>query len=860
MRPLLKALLLVALAAAPAIALADIGDASKFIGTALTLYGAFTGNAALLKWGAALMFAGNVAGSIEARRRAKQIRARQIADINAGLQARNITLPTAEPPHRCGYGRCLTGGDVLAIFTTDKAGVREDGSTYTKPDALQHVVLHFQTRQAHAIHEVYIDNVPVGTLDGSGIPTGGAFASAGTATRTVQFTTTTTLTEPALGILTAWTQVGDSPEPRTVTISGGGLTLNGPAGELVTVDYTVATSGASVRISKFLGSPTQTADAYLQSVVPTKWTANHRLRGLAGIVITLDLEDPRFQGGLPNITAEGSWARVYDPRKDSTVPGGSGTHRADDPSTWEWSDNNALCTADWLASELGYGVSMAEDINAAYLIAAANACDVTMSLDDGAGAYSGKHYTCNGAFTSDDNREQVLQDLEESMAGVAVPAGQWCVMAGAWTPPVAALGDADLAGSIEVLQADTATDDLINSARGRYIAAGKSQPSDANPPYSNPVLVAADEGVPLWTGYTFPFTNSNARVRNLLRINVERKRSGLTIQYPAKLRHWGLQVGERLSVSSSTYGFDAKTFRITDRRTTQKAPVIFTLQEDAAEIWDEADAATADPTPNTGLPDPYTVAPVASLAAASGDANLLRTADGTIVPQVLLSWAAITDSYVVPRGRILVRWRLSGSLNWQALAPLPGDATQATISGVKEGDSIVAEVVVRNALAQLSEPAYEGHFVTGKTTTVEVANASNVTVTDIASTPVNHYTTVATVSFTPQFSGDVLITASGTARITTAASGAGQDTEVVDVVLSVDDNGAGPAVVTGVAGYYFQGTLGFSVTRDFPVQFIKQLAVVAGHTYDVSVGVNKIWTASTCTMRALELRADRINC
>jgi hypothetical protein len=36
------------------------------------------------------------------------------------------------------------------------------------------------------------------------------------------------------------------------------------------------------------------------------------------------------------------------PALDSTVAGGSGSHRWNDPSTWEWSDNPAVCRYNWV--------------------------------------------------------------------------------------------------------------------------------------------------------------------------------------------------------------------------------------------------------------------------------------------------------------------------------------------------------------------------------------------------------------------------------------------------------------------------------------------------------------------------------
>ena len=60
-----------------------------------------------------------------------------------------------------------------------------------------------------------------------------------------------------------------------------------------------------------------------------------------------------FGGGPPRVRAVLKGCRVYDPRKDSTatIAGaggkGAGSHRLDDRSTWEWSDNPALCWADY---------------------------------------------------------------------------------------------------------------------------------------------------------------------------------------------------------------------------------------------------------------------------------------------------------------------------------------------------------------------------------------------------------------------------------------------------------------------------------------------------------------------------------
>src|SRR5690606_12777298 len=57
-------------------------------------------------------------------------------------------------------------------------------------------------------------------------------------------------------------------------------------------------------------------------------------------------ESPFAQAIPSRVTVIGDGALTYDPRLDSTVPGGDGPMRADDQTTWAWdadaSRNNAL--------------------------------------------------------------------------------------------------------------------------------------------------------------------------------------------------------------------------------------------------------------------------------------------------------------------------------------------------------------------------------------------------------------------------------------------------------------------------------------------------------------------------------------
>jgi hypothetical protein len=742
-----------------------------------------------------------VYGASRARKKARKAQARARAEYNASLQDRNITELQALPPWRIVVGRALTGGDVHAIFTTDKTGYRENGTTYTRPDALKHLVIVFADHECQAIHELYIDGVPLGPLDGSGFPTGGEFFSTRVDTQqaVIEGGGSVTVARPVVTVLQAYTQQGSGDNYSTtnvagsITLTNGNLTINGPANAVV--DYTVQANLNTVRVQKHLGTSTQTVDTYLNSVVPSQWTSTDRLLNKCYIVLTLDLEDQRFQGAPPGIVADISGRKVYDPRKDSTN-GGSGSHRATDSTTWEWSDNAALATRDYLQAEWGYD-NDPSDINDAFTIVAANVCggdspyfrhsaavqaksdtvtasatantiifttDQPYAVGDGlrftttgtlpaplatattyyvikdadaknyrlatsvANAYagtaiditstgSGTHtctwhdyapYKANGVIvTEGDGKEATLDDLAESMAGEAVYGAQWELIAGVWTSPIMDLGDNDLAGQIEIVQADTPLDQLINSVRGTYIPAGKSVPQEFDN-YVNSTLVTED-GQEHWEDLALPFTDSKVRARNLSRIRVETGRNGQVIRFPATLKAWPIQRGDRVRISSTEYGLTLKNYRVTDWQDAPQA-VVLTCQEDDSAALDLADQASADATPNTGLPSPWVVAQLGSLSASSGLTTGILTADGSWQARIKVTWAAVTDAYITDAGRIVVMYRTPRGTEWLRVE-VPGGETSAFLPGVREGDPVVIEAVALNSLGQYGPPAFLSHTV-----------------------------------------------------------------------------------------------------------------------------------------------------
>lgn len=98
-------------------------------------------------------------------------------------------------------------------------------------------------------------------------------------------------------------------------------------------------------------------------------TYTDTLAGYAYSVVAMPVK--AFDGALA-FSARIRGRKLYDPRLDSTVAGGSGAHRLADPATWAYADNPALALADWLYSST-YGAG--EAVVWTSVQTAANACD-----------------------------------------------------------------------------------------------------------------------------------------------------------------------------------------------------------------------------------------------------------------------------------------------------------------------------------------------------------------------------------------------------------------------------------------------------------------------------------------------------
>jgi hypothetical protein len=373
-----------------------------------------------------------------------------------------------------------------------------------------------------------------------------------------------------------------------------------------------------------LGAADQLADSVLIQDAPTKWTAEHRLRGLCYLHVRLlfDQGSPLWADGIPNVRAVVKGKRLYDTRTATTA----------------WSENPALCVYDYLTNVLGVAAS---EIDTASVNAAANECEEQVALAAGG---TSDRYTCNGIVEADERPADVLSKLLSAMAGTLVySGGTFYLFAGAATAATLSLDEDDLAGPITVHPRVTRRE-LFNAVKAVYVNRDKDwQPTDA-PVVTAATYKAQDGGVEIVQRLDLPFTVTSAMAQRLALIELERMRQQIVVEVTVKQVALNLRAWDTVNLTNALYGWSAKKFRVVGWRLNEDVTVGLTLREEADTIWDEALDAAEDDAPDTNLPDPRDVASPGALVFAE---ELRTTRSGTVVTMLSVSFGEVDDGFAV---------------------------------------------------------------------------------------------------------------------------------------------------------------------------------------------------------------------
>jgi hypothetical protein len=348
-----------------------------------------------------------------------------------------------------------------------------------------------------------------------------------------------------------------------------------------------------------------------------KWGSSRRLTGCAYVYLRIKrtgnsnkAESP-LAGGLPSrVTIVGNGALLYDPRKDSTVPGGSGSHRATDQSTWgiytdaDDCDNPVLQMLWWMLGwkingklSVGCGVPYTR-IDMPSFITAANICDENVTLAIGG---TQKRYRTSGTASDADDRMEIINNFLTSMNGTLRDNGgklTVTAMKNDLADYVLTLSESDMIGEFGWQQTRGLTDNY-NIARGRYV-----DPSN-NSLYQMvdypEVGFASPDGVERVMSLDLAYVEDGRRAQRIANQVLQRNQYRGMFSTTFNAKALGCQVGDVVRINLEALGWVNKLFRVVSQEIRFDGQVPMALVEENAAIyaWDADDVAPITPTAPT---------------------------------------------------------------------------------------------------------------------------------------------------------------------------------------------------------------------------------------------------------------------
>lgn len=391
------------------------------------------------------------------------------------------------------------------------------------------------------------------------------------------------------------------------------------------------------------------------------WTEQHRLRGIAYIYGILFFNYKVFPQGAPSIQCVVDGLLVWDPRDPEQSPY--------DETTWQWSDNLALCILAYLRDRRwGMGVRLA-DIDLPSFIAEANVADELVEVPVGEKDEEGnqptttqRRYTCNGIFATDAKHEDVLGQLLSAGAGrMPYAGGKFYLRLGHMASPIVGytLDANDLRGAIEMVPKPSRTD-AANRIEGTFVNADKDWQPDSFPPVFSDTYKREDGGRTLTRRMDFPFVTNVYQALRLARMELRQARQGVTFKAECNIRPLQAIVWDVVPATFADFGWSSKLFRIVELELGSDANgVDLTLSEYSDSVYDDSeDLPVIDPAPDTTLPSGINVAPPRELSVREA---IGRGPSGERLPRLIVFWQP-------PRNVVVYRYRV----RWQHVAWFEG--------------------------------------------------------------------------------------------------------------------------------------------------------------------------------------------
>lgn len=311
-------------------------------------------------------------------------------------------------------------------------------------------------------------------------------------------------------------------DKREVELTGDAFDLSGTGATATEAPFN---GNVTVWISRgdHTAPPTAftTDAAYVEGTADNLWKTSDAWKGRTMIWLKLNRGSPENRQELwptypnpPLVEVEGKWSKVYDPRDES--------QDADDPSTWVWSENHALCVRDAL-SQNPIRQYREGQIHASFNEDGPDASEETVALQSGG---SEDRYTCAGTliFSEGEIEDQLNPMMISGAADFIRVGGKLGYAAGVYRAPTETL--TYLLGDGFEFPDMLPGADLVNQLRVTYLSPARGYETAALQPWDIPGALAEDGGVPAVKTMDLPFCPSatqGMRVRKISGLRMRRQ-------------------------------------------------------------------------------------------------------------------------------------------------------------------------------------------------------------------------------------------------------------------------------------------------------------------------------------------------
>lgn len=446
------------------------------------------------------------------------------------------------------------------------------------------------------------------------------------------------------------------------------------------------------------------------NIPTTEWQnglADRKLNGITYLHVGLKHDPQVFPSGIPQISV------VLDGKKVYSVTGSFDTK--------VFSDNPADILYDFITDNRdGLGVTT-DEIDLDSFQDAHAICNEIVS--GSLGQYQQKRYTCNMTFQTSEKPQSIIENILKSCYGKLIYNGKFVMKVGAYSYPTVTLNEADLRDGI-TLTTRSPSAQAYNKVTGLYIE-GSSYTSSFQSaefvPYTSSFALLEDNGVESVQNIELLSVTNQRQARRLGAIALLDSRQDMVLSYPTKASGLMLQAGDNVYINNSRFGFENKSFEVTSVSINPDLSCDLTLKESSPAIyaWAESEQdVDRDISPNTTLPDPFTVEAIASLTASNVPT---RDSDGTIFPGVELTWPAQGSGSI---SRIELNYKEDIASDWTALARLGAGATSFTTIDVTAGTTYQFQIRAFNYFGVASPYTTASLLVTGDNTIPQAPTGS----------------------------------------------------------------------------------------------------------------------------------------